>query len=67
MNVLIESSRSGEPQLWRQQVEQCARVLDLAGGLGLDIGGAIAEKLQYNGTRMDHQIKNRRAVGGKKF
>ena len=43
------------------------RILDLAGGLGLDIGGAIAEKLQYNGTRADHQIKNRRAIGGKKF
>ena len=43
------------------------RILDLAGGLGLDIGGAIAEKLQYNGTRADHQVKNRRAIGGKKF
>ena len=43
------------------------RILDLAGGLGLDIGGAIAEKLLFNGTRADHQIKNRRAVGGKKF
>ncbi|PRD64569.1 HPF/RaiA family ribosome-associated protein [Malikia granosa] len=25
MNVLIESSRSGEPQAWRQQVEQRVR------------------------------------------
>ncbi|MEO0004258.1 MAG: hypothetical protein RLZZ22_1950 [Pseudomonadota bacterium] len=25
MNVLIESSRSGEPQVWRQQVEQRVR------------------------------------------
>jgi ribosome-associated translation inhibitor RaiA len=27
MNVLIESSRSGEPQLWRQQVEQRVRLV----------------------------------------
>ena len=26
MNILIESSRSGEPQLWRQQVEQRVRL-----------------------------------------
>lgn len=25
MNVLIESSRSGQPQAWRQQVEQRVR------------------------------------------
>ena len=43
------------------------RILDLAGGLGLDIGGAIAEKLLYNGSRLDHQVKNRRDVGGKRF
>ena len=27
MNVLIESSRSGEPQVWRQQVEQRVRLV----------------------------------------
>lgn len=27
MNILIESSRSGEPQLWRQQVEQRVRLV----------------------------------------
>ena len=27
MNVLIESSRSGEPQAWRQQVEQRVRAV----------------------------------------
>ena len=43
------------------------RVFDMAGGLGLDVAGAIAEKLAYNATRADHKIDNRRAVGGKKF
>ena len=27
MNILIESSRSGEPQVWRQQVEQRVRLV----------------------------------------
>ncbi len=43
------------------------RIFDLSGGLHLDVAGAIAEKLAYNATRADHQIKNRRDVGGKKF
>ncbi len=43
------------------------RIFDMAGGLGLDVAGAIAEKLAYNATRADHQIANRRDVGGKKF
>ena len=43
------------------------RVFDLSGGWGLDVAGAIAEKLQYNSTRKDHTIESRRAVDGKKF
>ena len=43
------------------------RIFDMAGGLGLDVAGAIAEKLQYNATRADHKIENRQALGGKKF
>ena len=43
------------------------RIFDLSGGLGLDVAGAIAEKLVYNGSREDHKIKNRLAVGGKKL
>lgn len=43
------------------------RIFDVGGGLGLDIPGAITEKLVYNGKRADHKIENRRDVGGKKF
>lgn len=43
------------------------RCFDLAGGIGLDLGGAIAEKLQYNAKREDHKIANRLAENGKKF
>lgn len=43
------------------------RIMDLSGGLGLDIAGAIAEKLAYNAERADHKPENRRLAGGKKF
>lgn len=43
------------------------RIFDMSGGLGLDVAGAIAEKLAYNSKREDHKLENRRAVGGKKF
>lgn len=43
------------------------RVFDLAGSMNLDLGGALAEKLEYNRTRADHKIENRVKEGGKKF
>lgn len=43
------------------------RILDMAGGLDLDIGGAVAEKLEYNSRRDDHKIEHRRGEGGKKY
>lgn len=43
------------------------RCFDLAGGLGLDLGAAIAEKLAYNAQRADHKPEHRRAAGGKSF
>lgn len=41
------------------------RLMDLAGGLGYDIGGALVEKLEYNASRADHKPENRRQPGGK--
>lgn len=43
------------------------RIMDLAGGLGLDLGGAIAEKLLYNTERADHKLENRAKDNGKTF
>ena len=43
------------------------RIMDYAGRWGLDIGGAIIEKLEYNKNRADHKIENRIKNGGKKF
>lgn len=43
------------------------RIADLAGALGLDLGGAIAEKMTYNATRADHKPEARAAQGGKAY
>lgn len=43
------------------------RIFDLGGAMGLDLGGAIAEKLLYNATRADHKPENRAKDGGKKY
>lgn len=43
------------------------RICDLAGALGLDLGGAIVEKHAYNQTRPDHKPEARLAAGGKKY
>ena len=43
------------------------RICDLAGKEGFDLGGAIAEKLEYNLKRADHKLENRKKEGGKKF
>lgn len=39
----------------------------LAAGMGLDLGGAIADKLAFNAARADHRPENRKAAGGKAF
>lgn len=43
------------------------RIFDLAGKCGLDLGGAFAEKLEYNLNRADHKLENRQKEGGKSF
>lgn len=42
------------------------RLCDLVGRLGLDLGGATVEKIEYNANREDHKIENRKKDGGKK-
>ncbi len=43
------------------------RIADLAGYLKLDLGGAYAEKVEYNARREDHKIANRLKENGKAF
>ena len=43
------------------------RCLFLGKSMGLDVPGAIAEKLAFNSTREDHKLDARAAPGGKAF
>ena len=43
------------------------RIFDMAGAYGMDIGGAIAEKMAYNLIRADHKPESRAALGGKSY
>lgn len=43
------------------------RIMDYAGGMKLDIAGAIIEKLAYNQKRRDHTRAARAEAGGKTF
>lgn len=55
------------PSLEVELADAVIRICDLAGGMGLDLAGAIAEKLEYNARRADHKPENRRQADGKKF
>lgn len=43
------------------------RIFDLAGGYGMDLAGAIVEKMEFNAKRADHKPENRAADGGKSY
>lgn len=55
------------PMIEVELADAVIRIADLAGALGLDLGGAVAEKLEYNRNRPDHKPENRKADGGKKY
>lgn len=43
------------------------RILDAAGGLGIDLPQIMMDKLQYNDNRADHKPENRAKDDGKKI
>lgn len=43
------------------------RIFDYAGGYGLDLEGALEEKMAFNLKRADHKLENRASENGKKF
>lgn len=55
------------PMVEVELADAVIRIADLAGALGLDLGGAIAEKMAYNAQRADHKPEARNAAGGKSY
>lgn len=64
---LMDDKLPHRPMLEVELADALIRICDMAGGLGLDLPGAVAEKLTYNAQRADHRPENRLAAGGKKF
>jgi hypothetical protein len=64
---LMDDKLPHRPMLEVELADAVIRIFDMAGGLHLDLGGAIAEKLAYNAQRADHKPENRIKPGGKTF
>lgn len=64
---LMDDKLPHRPMIEVELADAVIRIADLAGGLGLDLGGAITEKLAYNAIRPDHKIEARQAEGGKAY
>lgn len=55
------------PMIEVEIADAIIRLLDLAGALHLDIGGAIQEKRAFNAVRPDHKVENRTKENGKAY
>ncbi len=64
---LMDDKLPARRMLEVELADAAIRIFDMAGGMGLDVAGAIAEKLAFNAIRADHKPQNRLADGGKKF
>lgn len=64
---LMDDKLPHRPMIEVELADAVIRIGDLAGALGLDLGGAIAEKLAFNAQRPDHKPEARTAAGGKAY
>ena len=64
----LQDDKLPHRKMFEVEIADCMiRLLDIAGGLGLDLGGAFEEKMNYNAVRMDHTREGRLATNGKKY
>lgn len=64
---LMDDKLPHRPMLEVELADAVIRIGDLAGALGYDLGGAIAEKMAFNAIRPDHKPAARNAAGGKSY
>lgn len=71
----MESHRKNEnddklphrPGIEVELADAIIRIGDLGRALGLDVAGALVEKMRFNCVREDHSIEARKAAGGKAY
>lgn len=64
---LMDDKLPNRKMLEVELADALIRIHDLAGFLGLDLAGAVIEKLAFNQSRADHKLVNRMAEGGKAY
>lgn len=64
---LLDDHLPERPMIEVELADALIRIGDLAGALGLDVAGAVREKLAYNKNRADHKKASRQASGGKSY
>jgi hypothetical protein len=64
---LMDDKLPNRTMLEVELADAVIRIMDLAGAMQFDIGGAISEKLAYNAKRPDHKPEAREATGGKAY
>jgi len=64
---LMDDKLPHHPMITVELADALIRMLDICGGLGLDLGTAFVDKMQYNTQRADHKREARLAAGGKKY
>lgn len=64
---LMDDKLPHRPMMEVELADAMIRIADLAGRLGFDLGGAVAEKMAFNRVRPDHKLEARQGVGGKAY
>lgn len=64
---LLDDKLTNRKMLDVELVDALIRLLDMAGGLGINLGEIFEEKMAFNAVRQDHKREARLAEGGKKY
>lgn len=64
---LMDDKLTNRPMREVELADAVIRIFDLSGAYGMDLAGAIVEKLAFNAMRPDHKLENRQAKGGKAY
>ena len=64
---LMDDKLPNRPMIEVELADALIRILDISGGLGLDLAGAFRDKMVYNENREDHKRENRLLPNGKKY